>query len=65
VTTADKITPAAPSLPAETQAYDDWFRRQVQAAIDDPRACVDDACVRREFAEKRAALLQRLAKKSS
>lgn len=40
----------------EAAAYDKWFRQQVQAAIDDPRASVPDAEVRREFAAKREAL---------
>jgi hypothetical protein len=40
----------------EAAAYDTWFREQVQASIDDPRASVDDAVAKKEFAAKRAAL---------
>lgn len=40
--------------------HDKWFRAQVQAAIDDPRASIPDAEVRAEFAAKREALRKRL-----
>ena len=40
-------------------AYDDWFRAQVQASIDDPRPSVDNDEARRPFAVKRAALTKR------
>lgn len=40
-------------------AHDTWFRQQVQASIDDPRASVDDALAKKEFAAKRAALAKR------
>ena len=40
-------------------AYDTWFREQVQASINDPRASVDDAVAKKEFAAKRAALAKR------
>lgn len=44
-------------------AHDTWFREQVQASIDDPRASVDDAVAMKEFAAKRAALAKRGAAK--
>ncbi len=40
-------------------AYDDWFREQVQASIDDPRPSVDDEHVRKQFAAQREALGKR------
>jgi replicative DNA helicase len=40
----------------QAAAHDTWFREQVQASIDDPRASVDDAVANKEFAAKRAAL---------
>ncbi|MBV8501398.1 MAG: hypothetical protein JO006_06755 [Paucibacter sp.] len=40
----------------QAAAYDAWFREQVQASIDDPRASVDDAAAKKDFATKRAAL---------
>jgi hypothetical protein len=40
----------------QAAAHDTWFREQVQASIDDPRASVDDAVAKKEFAAKRAAL---------
>jgi hypothetical protein len=40
-------------------AHDTWFREQVQASIDDPRASVDDTVAKKEFAAKRAALVKR------
>ena len=43
----------------QAAAYDTWFREQVQASIEDPRASVEDAVVRKEFAAKRAALAKR------
>ena len=43
----------------QAAAYDTWFREQVQASIDDPRASVEDAVVKKEFAAKRAALAKR------
>lgn len=38
--------------------YDAWFRREVQASIDDPRPGVDDAQAKKTFAAKRAALVK-------
>jgi DNA-binding transcriptional regulator of glucitol operon len=46
----------------QAAAHDEWFRQQVQASIDDPRPSVADEQARKEFAEKRAALAQRLGK---
>ena len=42
----------------QAAAHDTWFREQVQASIDDPRASVDDAVAKKEFAAKRAALVK-------
>lgn len=44
-------------------AYDKWFREQVQQALDDPRPSIPHAEVKAEFAERRAALRQRIAKR--
>ena len=51
----------------QAAAHDTWFREQVQASIDDPRASVDDAVAKKEFAAKRAALAKRVvaAKKAA
>ena len=43
----------------QAAAYDAWFRKEVQASIDDPRPSVDDDEVRKQFATKRAALTKR------
>jgi hypothetical protein len=43
----------------DAAAYDEWFRKQVQASIDDPRPSVSDEEVRRIFAAKREAIRQR------
>jgi coenzyme F420-reducing hydrogenase delta subunit len=40
----------------QAAAHDTWFREQVQASIDDPRASVDHDVAMKEFAAKRAAL---------
>ena len=45
----------------EAAAYDQWFRDQVQASIDDPRPSVPDEDVRRVFADKKAILRARSA----
>ncbi len=44
----------------EAAAYDQWFRGQVQAAIDDPAPSIEDAQVRDYFAAKRAELRKRM-----
>ncbi len=36
--------------------HDEWFRRQVQEALDDPTPAVSHESVKRSFAAKRAAL---------
>lgn len=43
----------------EAAAYEEWFRKQVQASIDDPRPSVSDEEARRIFAAKRDAIRQR------
>ena len=43
----------------QAAAQDIWFREQVQASIDDPRANVDDVVAKKDFAAKRAALAKR------
>lgn len=43
----------------QAAAHDSWFREQVQASIEDPRASVDDALATKEFAAKRASLVKR------
>ncbi|MBS9435035.1 hypothetical protein [Photorhabdus hainanensis] len=42
----------------EAALYDAWFRKQVQAAIDDPHPCVPHEEVKARFAAKKAALLK-------
>lgn len=44
----------------EAAAYEEWFKRQVQISIDDPRPSVSDEDARRIFAAKRDALRQRV-----
>lgn len=44
----------------QAAAYDTWFREQVQASIEDPRASVEDAVAKKEFAAKRTALAKRV-----
>lgn len=44
----------------EAAAYEEWFKRQVQISIDDPRPSVSDEEARRIFAAKRDALRQRV-----
>jgi hypothetical protein len=43
----------------EAAAYEEWFKRQVQISIDDPRPSISDEDARRIFAAKRDALRQR------
>ena len=43
----------------EASAYEEWFRKQVQAGNDDPRPRVSDEEARRVFAAKRDAIRQR------
>lgn len=46
----------------EAAAYRDWLTKEVQEAIDDPRPSIPHAQVKAEFAERRKALRQRIAK---
>ena len=50
-------------LAHQAVAYDNWFREQVQASIDDPRPSLDDEEVHRRFAAKRAALARPAAQR--
>lgn len=43
----------------EAAAYDQWFRDQLQASIDDPRPSVPDEDARRVFTDKKAILRAR------
>lgn len=43
----------------DAAAYEEWFKRQVQLSIDDPRPSISDEDSRRIFAAKRDALRQR------
>ena len=51
-------------LAHQAVAYDNWFREQVQASIDDPRPSLDDEEVHRRFAAKRAALARPAAQRA-
>ncbi|WP_284734523.1 type II toxin-antitoxin system RelB/DinJ family antitoxin [Sphingosinicella terrae] len=42
-------------LIADSEAYDAWFRRKVQAALDDLRPATSDEDVEAHFARRRAA----------
>jgi hypothetical protein len=59
---ADKLSATAPARikrikrAHQAATYDDSFREQVQASIDDLRLSLDDEQVHRRFAAKRAAL---------
>ena len=48
-------------LTVDKAAYDAWFRRKVQEALDDPRPAIPDEEVEAEFAARRAASLRKLA----
>jgi hypothetical protein len=41
----------------DAAAYDQWFRAQVQAALDDKRPSISDEDLRKEFAKRREAML--------
>ena len=45
----------------EAAAYDNWFRAQVQASLDDPRPSIPDTEVNAHFAARRYALRKRTA----
>jgi DNA-damage-inducible protein J len=47
-------------LTVDEAAYDAWFRRKVQEALDDPRPAIPDEEVEAEFAARRAATLRKL-----
>ena len=42
----------------QAAAYDTWFRKQVQASIDDPRPSLSDSQARDQMAARREALLK-------
>ena len=43
----------------EAAAYDNWFRAQVQASLNDPRPSIPDTEVKAHFVAKRDALRKR------
>ena len=45
----------------EAAAYDNWFRAQVQASLDDPRPSIPDTEVKAHFAARRDAMRKRTA----
>ncbi len=47
---------------AESASYDAWFRAQVQAAIDDPRASIPHEEVKARFDERKKALREGIQK---
>ena len=47
----------------EAAAYDQWFREQVQASLDDPRPNIPHEQVVAEFAARRDALRKKIAAK--
>ena len=47
-------------LTVDAAAYDAWFRRKVQEALDDPRPEIPNDEVEAEFAARRAATLRKL-----
>ena len=50
---------ALPFTPANSEAYDAWFRAKVQEALDDPRPMISHDEVTKRMAERRARLLAR------
>jgi hypothetical protein len=46
---------------SKAAAYEKWFRELVQESLDDPRSNVSHAQLRKEMAEKKAALRKRTA----
>ena len=48
-----------PLAPESTISYNEYVRQAVQAALDDPRPSIPHEQAKRDFALKRAALLQR------
>ncbi|HGO6081605.1 TPA: hypothetical protein ACK3PA_006096 [Burkholderia cenocepacia] len=49
-------------LLADAAAYDQWFRDEVQASLDDPRESVSNEEAEASFAKKRAELQARIRK---
>lgn len=49
-------------LTADPAAYDAWFRKRVQEALDDPRPGIPDEEVEAHFARRRAAAVAKDAK---
>ena len=47
-------------LTVDPAAYDAWFRKKVQEALDDPRPDIPGEEVEAEFAERRAATLRKI-----
>lgn len=47
----------------DAAAYDDWFRAQVQQAMDDPRSGITADAARKHFAARRDALWQQVQTK--
>ncbi|MEN6078571.1 hypothetical protein [Chromobacterium piscinae] len=56
-----KFEPTLPMEMSSSTAYDAYVRRAVQAAIDDPAPGIPHEKAKIDFANKRAALLSRLA----
>jgi len=53
---------ALPFTPANSEAYDAWFRAKVQEALDDPRPRLSRAEVGERMESRRAAARARIAK---
>jgi DNA-damage-inducible protein J len=49
-------------LTVDEAAYDAWFRKKVQEALDDPRPGIPNAEVKAHFAQRRAAARAKAAK---
>jgi DNA-damage-inducible protein J len=49
-------------LTVDEAAYDAWFRKRVQEALDDPRPPIPDAEVRAHFARRRAVAVAKADK---
>ena len=54
------ITPPGCQLEEPEPGYDEWFRAEIQRALDDPSDPIDAEQVEALFAEKRAASLARI-----
>ena len=54
--------PLPETLRLRKQAHDDWVRKMVQEALDDPRPLIPGEEVEAEFAERRAQLRERIAR---